>query len=324
MKPELYADMLRDLNDIGETGFNPLPTNKLRGKKAIALPDGGKLESPSNLDKVISKAISQGKLEGFDGIFTTYSQLAPSNGKDSPRRELLRSLNENTVLILDESHNAGGATRGSTKRRMLPRARGASSGNALRNPRTACSTLPPPMRNGLTSCPSMPRRTCSTPWKTLTSLPRSCLAAASPMQQAVATMLTQAGQYIRREKSFEGATVDTVPAPVDMKVAERTADIMGRIMAFDTAREGDIKNIEKQLAGSGEAVLADGSIGKHGDAQTGFSSIMHNLIGQYTLSMKADAAVEAAAKAVERGEKPSSPWQIRWGLSSANAPAPTG
>lgn len=98
MKPELYADMIRDLNDIGETGFNPLPTNKLRGKKAIALPDGGKLESPSNLDKVISKAISQGKLEGFDGIFTTYSQLAPSNGKDSPRRELLRSLNENTVL----------------------------------------------------------------------------------------------------------------------------------------------------------------------------------------------------------------------------------
>lgn len=41
MKPELYADMIRDLNDIGETGFNPLPTNKLRGKKAIALPDGG-------------------------------------------------------------------------------------------------------------------------------------------------------------------------------------------------------------------------------------------------------------------------------------------
>lgn len=112
MKPELYADMIRDLNDIGEAGFNPLPTNTLRGKKAIALPDGGKLESPSNLDKVIAKAISQGKLEGFDGIFTTYSQLAPSNGKDSPRRELLRSLNENTVLILDESHNAGGSDKG--------------------------------------------------------------------------------------------------------------------------------------------------------------------------------------------------------------------
>lgn len=62
-----------------------------------------------------------------------------------------------------------------------------------------------------------------------------------PMQQAVATMLTQAGQYIRREKSFEGATVDTAPAPVDMKVAERTAGIMGRIMAFDTAREGTSK-----------------------------------------------------------------------------------
>lgn len=146
-----------------------------------------------------------------------------------------------------------------------------------------------------------------------------------PMQQAVATMLTQAGQYIRREKSFEGATVDTVPAPVDMKGRRTDGGHHGPgIMAFDTAREGDIKNIEKQLAGSGEAVLADGSIGKQGMHSTGFSSIMHNLIGQYTLSMKADAAVEAAAKAVERGEKPSLPWRIRWGLSSANAPAPTG
>lgn len=124
MKPELYADMIRDLNDIGETGFNPLPTNKLRGKNAIALPDGGKLESPSNLDKVIAKAISQGKLEGFDGIFTTYSQLAPSNGKDSPRRELLRSLNENTVLILDESHNAGGSDKGKYKKKDAAKSTG--------------------------------------------------------------------------------------------------------------------------------------------------------------------------------------------------------
>ena len=66
---------------------------------------------------MIAKAISQGKLEGFDGIFTTYSQLAPSNGKDSPRRELLRSLNENTVLILDESHNAGGSDKGKYKKK---------------------------------------------------------------------------------------------------------------------------------------------------------------------------------------------------------------
>lgn len=304
MKPELYADMLRDLNDIGETGFNPLPTNKLRGKKAIALPDGGKLESPSNLDKVIAKAISQGKLEGFDGIFTTYSQLAPSNGKDSPRRELLRSLNENTVLILDESHNAGGSDKGKYKKKDAAKSTGsflreriAESPNGVFYSSATYAKRPDVM--SLYAKTDMQHAV-----EDLDQLTEIMSRGGIPMQQAVATMLTQAGQYIRREKSFEGATVDTAPAPVDMKVAERTAGIMGRIMAFDTAREGDIKNIEKQLAGSGEAVLADGSIGKQGMHSTGFSSIMHNLIGQYTLSMKADAAVEAAAKAVERGEKP--------------------
>lgn len=304
MKPELYADMLRDLNDIGETGFNPLPTNKLRGKNAIALPDGGKLESPSNLDKVIAKAISQGKLEGFDGIFTTYSQLAPSNGKDSPRRELLRSLNENTVLILDESHNAGGSDKGKYKKKDAAKSTGsflreriAESPNGVFYSSATYAKRPDVM--SLYAKTDMQHAV-----EELDQLTEIMSRGGIPMQQAVATMLTQAGQYIRREKSFEGATVDTAPAPVDMKVAERTAGIMGRIMAFDTAREGDIKNIEKQLAGSGEAVLADGSIGKQGMHSTGFSSIMHNLIGQYTLSMKADAAVEAAAKAVERGEKP--------------------
>lgn len=304
MKPELYADMIRDLNDIGETGFNPLPTNKLRGKNAIALPDGGKLESPSNLDKVIAKAISQGKLEGFDGIFTTYSQLAPSNGKDSPRRELLRSLNENTVLILDESHNAGGSDKGKYKKKDAAKSTGeylreriAESPNGVFYSSATYAKRPDVM--SLYAKTDMQHAV-----EDLDQLTEIMSRGGIPMQQAVAAMLTQAGQYIRREKSFEGATVDTAPAPVDMKVAERTADIMGRIMAFDTAREGDIKNIEKELAGSGEAVLADGSIGKQGMHSTGFSSIMHNLIGQYTLSMKADAAVEAAARAVERGEKP--------------------
>lgn len=304
MKPELYADMIRDLNDIGEAGFNPLPTNTLRGKKAIALPDGGKLESPSNLDKVIAKAISQGKLEGFDGIFTTYAQLASSNGKDTPRRELLRSLNENTVLILDESHNAGGSDKGKYKKKDAAKSTGsflreriAESPNGVFYSSATYAKRPDVM--SLYAKTDMQHAV-----EDLDQLTEIMSRGGIPMQQAVATMLTQAGQYIRREKSFEGATVDTVPAPVDMKVAERTAGIMGRIMAFDTAREGDIKTIEKQLAGSGEAVLADGSIGKQGMHSTGFSSIMHNLIGQYTLSMKADAAVEAAAKAVERGEKP--------------------
>ncbi len=304
MKPELYADMIRDLNDIGETGFNPLPTNKLRGKNAIALPDGGKLESPSNLDKLIAKAISQGKLEGFDGIFTTYAQLASSNGKDTPRRELLRSLNENTVLILDESHNAGGSDKGKYKKKDAAKSTGsflreriAESPNGVFYSSATYAKRPDVM--SLYAKTDMQHAV-----EDLDQLTEIMSRGGIPMQQAVATMLTQAGQYIRREKSFEGATVDTVPAPVDMKVAERTADIMGHIMAFDTAREGDIKNIEKQLAGSGEAVLADGSIGKQGMHSTGFSSIMHNLIGQYTLSMKADAAVEAAARAVERGEKP--------------------
>ena len=46
IKKELYADMVRDLADIGMDGFNPLITNAGQtGKEAIPLPDGRELKT---------------------------------------------------------------------------------------------------------------------------------------------------------------------------------------------------------------------------------------------------------------------------------------
>ena len=79
MLPDLYADMMRDLNDIGTTDFTPFITNRnMTGKNALVAPDGSKLAAPSGrkYDTVVEDILSGKKLpEGYDAIFTTYKQL---------------------------------------------------------------------------------------------------------------------------------------------------------------------------------------------------------------------------------------------------------
>ena len=110
MKPDLYADMVRDLADIGMEGFNPLPTNaELSGDKAILLPDGRTLRTKTAKahEKVLADVMKNG-MGAYDAVFTTYDQLNPVKGQDTFRRQFMMNIAPNAVFILDESHNAGG------------------------------------------------------------------------------------------------------------------------------------------------------------------------------------------------------------------------
>lgn len=124
------------------------------------------------------------------------------------------------------------------------------------------------------------------------------------MQQVVSAMLTESGQYIRREKSFEGAEMETVTAKVDLKVADGLADGMRAIMRVSLELGPALEKLDKFLKREGKAARENGATGTAGASSTTFSSVMHNLVAQTTLAIKADAAVEAVRKAVEKGQKP--------------------
>jgi hypothetical protein len=123
-----------------------------------------------------------------------------------------------------------------------------------------------------------------------------------PMQQAVATMLTKDGQYIRRERTFAGVSYDTVPAEVDKVTAENMASAMRAILAFSRSKEGLIREIQKDLDKKGEVA---GQLGEKTTVQSAnFGSIMHNLIDQMLLALKVNQAVKQAIAALKAGEKP--------------------
>ena len=304
MKPDLYADMVRDLADIGMEGFNPLPTNAdLSGDKAILLPDGRTLRTKTAKahEKVLADVMKNG-MGAYDAVFTTYDQLNPVKGQDTFRRQFMINIAPNAVFILDESHNAGGQAnvrkkadaaddRAQFVRKMLQAShQGAfySSATYAKRPDVMSLYFKTDMQYAADD---------------MGKLAEAIERGGIPMQQAVAAELTETGQYLRRERSFEGAEVQTSTVPIDKARAEKTAEIMRAIMAFDAVKEAAIERADKEAARRGGSVGDNKSTGKGGASSTNFTAVMHNVIAQSLLAQKVDAVVEAAAGDVARGEK---------------------
>ena len=56
--------------------------------------------------------MQQGNLGRYSAVFTTYSQLQTVGKKEPLRRNFLRKMAPNAILILDEAHQAGGSKGG--------------------------------------------------------------------------------------------------------------------------------------------------------------------------------------------------------------------
>ena len=122
-KPNLYADMMRDLGHTGAPSFKPLVTNSgLAGNNAIPLPDGTFLSTAGGTAhaKELQAAFKRGVLHSYDGIFTTYAQAQTIKGAMKPRHHLLDQAMPNAILILDESHNAGGVVKEQRGKKEAP------------------------------------------------------------------------------------------------------------------------------------------------------------------------------------------------------------
>jgi len=121
-----------------------------------------------------------------------------------------------------------------------------------------------------------------------------------PLQQVMSAMLTKAGQYLRRERSFEGVEFTPKPYAVEPEFAGRAAEAMREIVRFEAEVIGPIiAGIQAELAG--EAALTGGDASQINS--TNFTAMMHNVIDQMLLALKADAAAEDAIASLRAGEK---------------------
>ncbi|NJN29763.1 MAG: DEAD/DEAH box helicase family protein, partial [Synechococcales cyanobacterium RM1_1_8] len=298
---KLYADMFRDLEDIGVGDLNPLVTNNGLN---IPLPNGDDLKTKSSTThgRLIRALADSGDLGDYDAVFTTYSQLQTVKGRNTPRRELLRQLAPQAVLILDESHNAGGtkqnsqnfgtaANRADFVRELIDDSAGVvySSATYAKNPYTMTLYA---AKSGMGAV------------ATGDELVEMVTSGGVPLQQMLASKLSEAGQYVRRERSYDGIEFGATLAPMDQAMAENLATAMRLVMAFDEARSESVKDLDQTLRAEAKQRGTDSAVGKAGASSTNFTSVMHNLIGQTLLSMKAEAAVQEALNALEKGEKP--------------------
>lgn len=324
-KPALYADMIRDLKDIGMESIRPLITNsgesiplndvatewmhaavdaKAKGEKVPKLPSDAKIfrAKPDHVATLEQVGMS-GKLKGYDVVFTTYDQMNPMGGLfNKERHAAVSSAVRGGVLIMDESHTAGGVapagrggkptpSRSKFFRGLVNAAGSVFYSSATYAKRPDVMDLYSKTDLGLLG-------------KTGDALTELFGKGGVALQQVVASKLAEAGQYLRRERTFDGITYSPEVVEVNKQHAENVSTTMRMIVAFDNAKRKAVADLKENVKASAAIASEDGSIGSAGVDSSNFTSLMHNVIDQMLLGLKADQAAAQAIKAIQNGERP--------------------
>ena len=328
-KPNLYSDMIRDLDDIGMTnelaldtgrpkilitnGDAKVPYTLLRKSGDSFVENNMILRAPATkakLDGILKSMGEKQSIGDYKVIFTTYSQLQTVKGQGTERQRFIKSLGADNYLIFDESHNAGGAGEGQARTKeqrekekageSIVTGRASFVRNLVQNAYgtffSSATYAKRPDVMDLYSSTDM-----SLAVDKMADLAGAIKEGGIPMQQIVANMLTQAGQYIRRERTFAGVSYDTKETKVDKQTAENMATSMRDILEFSRNKEIVVKAIKKDLDKQGGIAKEMGE--KTTVQSANFGSIMHNLIDQMLLSLKAQDSVRFAVERLEAGEK---------------------
>lgn len=312
-KPGLYADMIRDMRDIGmaDAAAQAITTNAGMPPMEISGPDDLlKGAQPKDLNALF-RSLRRGKLpEGKSFLFTTYDQMRTRGSEWPERANALLAAAPNTMIVLDESHTAGGSSSGTTgfagPRKPGEPARNtaeffrdmvqASSGSVFSSATYAKS----PAIMSLYSSTDL-----SLAVSDVNNLGTAIENGGVPLQQVVANQLTEAGQYVRRERSFDGVEFAAVEMKTDRESAVKISEAISTLAMFDRERMEPIRDaIGAQMAEIGETQVGDTAVGVEAVSSASFASTVHNLVNQFLLAAKLDAAVDTAIEAWKRGEKP--------------------
>ncbi|MBE9124778.1 MULTISPECIES: strawberry notch C-terminal domain-containing protein [unclassified Coleofasciculus] len=297
--PNLYRDMLRDLADIGED-INPYYTDSQLNLDTL---EGGKINYSAKQHKAAEETIlSTGSLGDFDSIFTTYSQMQTVRGQEPDRRQILRKFAPEGMLIMDESHNAGGSGGDLYTRSGIPNRAGFTRELKQSAARTFSSSATYAKRPEVMDLYN--RTDMKKAVEDIDSLVGIIQNGGVPMQQALASQLSEAGQYIRRERSYEGVDFDHTIFPTDREMTDSEAQVMQAIMQFDRAKNEKVSQIDEELKKEAKQIQGDSAVGQVGAESINFTSLMHNYLDASNLAKKTQGAIDLAKESLERGEKP--------------------
>ena len=328
-KPELFSDNYRDLADIGSGDLRPFIIASDPKNAAITDASGNvvhKLPTDKEKKRVFDYIMKNGKLpEEYDYVITTYSQI--NNGtkeyepkedgiaekdksykKKSPsaadksgqeRRDVIQALSKDNIMILDESHTAGGSGGGSMYMQyIMPKVKGVTFLSATFAKRAD----------------NMPIYAMKTDLSKSGISPQDMIEAISQggvtLQEIMSKQLVQSGQMIRRERSFQGVTIDWMPVSeeedaVQRKQFDEVSSIFSDIRAFQKDYITPIvEGISEELSEQGGYSDLQQGTAELGVTNTPFASKMYNLVNQLLFSLKADAVANRVIENLKNGFKP--------------------
>lgn len=330
-KSTLFSDLYRDLRDIDSDDFVPyiLNTHSKNNPADIRDEDGvpyQKLKKNNNYKAPRSaKEVANffGELidnneyrlpETHDFVAMTYTQVTGDNkaAKDlalSKRRKVpkekgnqektvwLREFMKNAIVVMDESHNAGGldSTTGFFFREILPTTKGVcflSATFAKRPDNMPIYALKTSIAEaGLSS----------------ESLIRVFEKGGLALQEVAASELVKGGQMVRRQRGFEGIKVIWKMLEKQREKHWEMVDIVTEIMR-------DIQNFQhhyvKPVVEGINENLFDGTtveerkgIKNFGANNSDYFNKAHNVIFQLMFSLKAQEVAEEAIRQLEQNKK---------------------
>ena len=325
----MYTSMYEDLINIGHEEFKIGMTNN---NAAISRNmGGGKIKTVfENKGKdgpeLMSYIKKNGALpKGMDVLFTAYSQL--NGGAGSPQRQdAIASLvaQGKAVLIMDEAHNAAGVPSDSESRGQNAFFMSLLTGIDLlgKDVETPEDWTPPPavyLSATFAKRPdNMPlyihtnlRYAANTP-EELTNLFGKGVKT-DVLQQVSSEMLVESGSMLRRERSYEGVSMEFVTddenAPRDIREVDKVTTILRALVNADRALKEWSKDPSNQALIINTLGPPGSMLGKEGPGVfkeakgNPFTSVVHNYIGTLLLSAKTQTAVDMVVDKMNNGEK---------------------
>ena len=344
-KANLFSDTYRDLSDVGSPELRPFilassnegnikvnydeevkgldgQTTTVRKQKVVY-----KVPSKTETERVLKYIAENGKLpEGYDYILTTYSQIrngmeewkggkwkakkkvTATDRNGQMKRNAIKRIAENSVFILDESHDAAGEGSGSAFiQDVLPKVKGVTFLSAT-YAKTPDAMKLYALKTDLGSKNKKEGEKGDASWKVLNAIKKG----GAVFQEIMSQALTKSGQMIRRERDMTGVTIDWNP------LTENEVEIQGQRDKFDNIFGifNDILNFQRTYVDAKLGQMSDdlafiqGSVDHTpgtkdmGIGNVTFASKAYNVVQQALFSIKAEKVADYAIEAIKNGEKP--------------------
>lgn len=301
---KLFSDMYGDIQDIGSE-YMPFTINNdaeanitdRNGKVVVRHPNAQTLNALFKSGTYELPKDRNGKQ--YDLLMMTYTQGSVT---DKDKLEWIRQYAKDAIIVMDESHNASGAsTRGKFFSELIDNAAGVTFLSATYAKRPD-NMMIYAQRSSLADV-NMSRR----------ALIEAIKQYGVPMQEILADGLFGSGEMIRRERDMTGVKTkwlkpeemyDKASMDKTRHTSDKTMELVNNIIDFQRTYVNPIvAAYEKELAQQNATAAKMGAPMIH-YANTSYASQVSNIVNLTVYGLKAKKAAEMAIEQIKAGKKP--------------------